>query len=457
MLSGGGITTVRAARQFPVRLIESGPAAGAMAASYYGLLTRTANMISFDMGGTTAKMCLIDRGWPDHAHEFEAGRVRRFRKGSGLPLKVPVVEMIEIGAGGGRSARIDGLGRLTVGPDSAGADPGPVCYAQGGIEPTVTDADLVLGYLDPEFFLGGRMRLDREAAERAVAERIGVPLGLDAARAAWGIHQRVNENMASAARIHAVERGKDVSRFPLFAFGGAGPVHAYRVAKILRCRSVVYPLGAGVTSAVGFLVAPLAFDFVRSLPGQLEALDWTAANAAIEEMEREGASILRRTVSEESISFRRTADMSYRRQGYEITVPIPAGRLGPASEPAIRAAFEAAYTAIYGHVAPDVEIDVVSWRVVALGPRPELGLPKGEGGGRGAEGGTSGALKGARAAYMPELDGFGEVPVYDRYGLAPGDAFVGPAIVEERESTVVLGPEARARVDEGLNLIVELA
>jgi N-methylhydantoinase A len=452
MQSNGGVCDVATACRFPVRLIESGPAAGALAAAHYGRLIDCPSLLSFDMGGTTAKACLIEHGEPLIAPHFEVDRKYRFRKGSGLPVKVPVIEMIEIGAGGGSIAQIDGLGRLTVGPDSAGADPGPACYGQGGAEPTVTDADLMLGYLDAEFFLGGQMRLDQGAAARTIEARIGRPLGLDVVRAAWGIHQLVNENMASAARIHAVERGKDIERFPLFAFGGAGPVHAYRIAKILRCPRVVYPLAAGVMSAVGFLCAPLAFDFVRSLPGKLEAMDWNAVNAVLAEMERAGTSVLRRTVPQDRITFRRYGDLCYRRQGYEIRVPVPAGELGPHSQSAIRQAFEQAYGAIYGHVLPDLEIDVVSWRVVAEGPRPVLRSPTVEA----ASAAGASALKGRRKAYMPEFEDFAEVPVYDRYRLAPGDAFAGPAIVEERESTVVLGPDARARVDDALNLIADL-
>jgi N-methylhydantoinase A len=255
--------------------------------------------------------------------------------------------------------------------------------------------------------------------------------------------------MASAARIHAVERGKDIEKFPLFAFGGAGPVHAYRIAKILRCPRVVYPLAAGVMSALGFLCAPLAFDFVRSLPGRLEAMDWAAVNAALADMERAGVEVLRRTVPEHRISFRRYGDLCYRRQGHEIRAPLPAGVLGPHSQGTIREAFEEAYGAIYGHVLPDLEIDVVSWRVVAEGPRPVLRAPM-------AEVARGEALKGRRKAYMPEFKGFADVPVYDRYRLRPGETFAGPAIVEERESTVVLGPDAHARVDDALNLIVDL-
>ena len=455
MQSNGGVCDVDTARRFPVRLIESGPAAGALAAAHYGRLMGYPDLLSFDMGGTTAKACIIDKGEPLIAPEFEVDRKYRFKKGSGLPVKVPVVEMIEIGAGGGSIARIDTLRRLTVGPDSAGASPGPACYGQGGTEPTVTDADLVLGYLDPAFFLGGRLQLDREAALGAIGKQIAQPLGLDPVAAAWGIHQVVNENMASAARIHAVERGKDTARLPLFAFGGAGPVHAYRVAKILRCPSVVFPLGAGVTSAVGSLAAPLAFDFVRTLPGKLEALEWAKANRALDDMEQQGLEVLGRTIPASQITFRRFGDLRYRRQGYDIRVPIPGGELGPQSEAAIRQAFEQCYEALYGHLPSDLTIDIMSWRVIAEGPRPDLHLPR-TGGESPADGQEPDTLKGHRSVYMPESNGFVDAPVYDRYRLMAGQAFPGPAIVEERESTVVIGPRARAGVDAWFNLIIDM-
>jgi N-methylhydantoinase A len=455
MQSNGGVCAVDTAARFPVRLIESGPAAGALAAAHYGRLAGYPDLLSFDMGGTTAKACIIGQGEPLVAPDFEVDRTYRFKKGSGLPIKVPVIEMIEIGAGGGSIARIDALGRLGVGPDSAGADPGPAAYGRGGTAPTVTDADLVLGYLDPDFFLGGRMRLDPDAARRAVAGHVGAPLGLDPVEAAWGIHRMVNETMAAAARIHAVERGKDVERLPLFAFGGAGPVHAYRVAQILRAPTVVYPLGAGVMSAVGFLTAPLAFDFVRTLPGPLEALDWDAVAARVGEMEAEGRALLGKTVPPELVTFRRSADMRYRLQGHEIRVPLPGGALGPASASGVRLAFEDVYRALYGHLVPDVPLDVVSWRVVAQGPRPELHRPRALADARAPRDGAT-ARKGRRPVYLPEARGFVDVPVYDRYRLAPGQAFPGPAVVEERESTVVVGPGARLRVDDALNLVVDL-
>ena len=451
MLSSGGTATVETARRFPIRLIESGPAAGALAAAYYGTLTGRADLLSFDMGGTTAKACLIENGKPLIASDFEVARVYRFKKGSGLPVRVPVIEMIEIGAGGGSVARVDTLGLLKVGPDSAGADPGPACYGRGGMEPTVTDADLLLGYLDPDFFLGGKMQLDRDAAARAVA-RIAEPLGLGITEAAWGIHQVVNENMAGAARIHAVERGKDPRRYPVFAFGGAGPVHAYRVARILGAPELIVPLGAGVTSALGFLVAPLAFDYVRSYYARLDNLDWAKADALLTEMESEGAATLAEAgVTRTGLTFRRSAEMRYIGQGFEVSVPLPDGPLTPERLPEVQEAFAVAYRALYGRTAEGVPLEVLTWRVVVSGPRPELALGSDTFG----TANVRDAQKGERRIYLPEHGGFTVAPVYDRYRLGTGATFSGPAVIEERECTVILGG-GHTRVDEYRNLIVDL-
>src|SRR5512145_982537 len=275
MLSSGGIATPATAKRVPVRLVESGPAAGALAAARAARQAGEGRLLSFDMGGTTAKACVIDGSEPLLAREFEVARADRFKRGSGLPIRVPVIELIEIGAGGGSIARLDRMGLLKVGPDSAGAEPGPACYGLGGHEATVTDADLVLGYLDPDFFLGGRMRLDVEAARRAITDRVGTPMGTDLARSAWNIHRVVNENMAGAARIHGIERGKDLRAYPLYAFGGAGPVHAWHVGRTLKVPRVLVPFGAGAASALGLLSAPLAFDFVRTAPQRLDGADWS--------------------------------------------------------------------------------------------------------------------------------------------------------------------------------------
>lgn len=451
MLSSGGTATVETARRFPIRLIESGPAAGALAAAYYGELTGRPNLLSFDMGGTTAKACISDAGEPLIAADFEVARVYRFKRGSGLPVRVPVIEMIEIGAGGGSIAHVDALGLLKVGPESAGAEPGPACYARGGTEPTVTDADLLLGYLDPAFFLGGKMALDVEAA-RAAVTRVGARLGLTTVEAAWGIHQVVNENMAGAARIHAVERGKDPRAYPLFAFGGAGPAHAYRVAEILHMPELIVPLGAGVTSALGFLVAPLAFDFVRSYYAPLSELDWNHVNALLSEMEREGNDTLQAAGAPvSSLTHRRVAELRYRGQGHEVSVSLPDGALGPDALGTIEREFARVYRQLYGRVATDVPLEALNWRLTVSGPKPEVHLVAPAGGTPDA----ARAQKATREMYVPEAKGYVTVPVFDRYALGAGACFSGPAVIEERESTVVLGG-GDIRVDDYLNLVVAM-
>lgn len=452
MLSSGGIATVETSREFPVRLVESGPAAGALAGAHLGRLAGHLNLLSFDMGGTTAKVCLIEDGKPLRAAQLEVDRVYRFKKGSGLPIKIPVIDMIEIGAGGGSIAAVDTLGLLQVGPESAGADPGPACYGQGGAAPTVTDADLVLGYLDPGFFLGGRMPLDVDAARSAINERIALPLRLSVTEAAWGIHQVVNENMANAARIHAIDRGKNARQFPLLAFGGAGPVHAHGVASILRSPAILLPLGAGVTSTLGFLTAPLSFDFVRTSIEPLDEIDWDEVNEIRTAMERQGCALLERSgVATADVSVAYSADVRYIGQGHEVTVPFPAGTLGPSSRQTIADAFEGSYRRLYGRVADGVPLEVVNWRVTVSGPAPSLDLRRSSGGS-----GRS-ALKGRRAVYYPEYGDYHDTPVYDRYSLGPGARITGPAIVEERESTAVIGPAAVAVVDELSNLVVRLS
>src|SRR5207302_6304180 len=292
MHSAGGLISPSAARAFPIRLIESGPAGGGLATALFGARAGQNDVLAFDMGGTTAKSCLVEGGRIEVAAMMEAARVHRFKRGSGLPIKVPVIDMIETGAGGGSIAEIDEVGLLRVGPRSAGADPGPACYGRGGTEPTVTDANLVLGLYDPAFFLGGRMALDRRAAVKAVT-RVGKTLGLSAVEAAWGIHKVVTEGMAAAARIHLVERGKDPRRYAMVGFGGAGPAHAAGVARILGIREVIIPPASGAASCLGFLVAPLSFERVRSYPVQVvQGCNATAINAILGELETEGRALL---------------------------------------------------------------------------------------------------------------------------------------------------------------------
>ncbi|MBI4457222.1 MAG: hydantoinase/oxoprolinase family protein [Acidobacteria bacterium] len=451
MLSSGGIATAETSARFPVRLLESGPAAGALAAAHAGVRSGHPNLLSFDMGGTTAKLCVVEKGQPLKTHEFEVDRVYRFKRGSGLPIKIPVIDMIEIGAGGGSIAHSDSLGLLKVGPKSAGVEPGPACYGYGGEEPTVTDADLVLGYLDAKFFLGGKMRLDVEAAHRAL-DRLAKPLGLTTEQVAWGIHQIVNENMANAARVHLGERGKDPRHMPLFAFGGAGPVHGYRVAEVLHLPALISPLGAGVGSTFGLLVAPLAFDFVRSAYSRLDSLDWGFANALLQEMARQGRMVLENSgLAASEISYRRSADMRYAGQGHEVSVPIPNRILDERDIPPLTAAFEQIYRELYARAGPDVPLEVINWRVVASGPQPEMHFRPTP-----ARTGET-AKKGSRLVYFPEYGSFVETPVYDRYVLRSGMSLRGPAIIEERESSLIIGARGQARVDEYLNVIVKFA
>lgn len=455
MLSSGGIATVDTTVRFPVRLLESGPAAGALAANTYGIASGHTNLVSFDMGGTTAKICVIDNGQPLIAHDFEVDRIYRFAKGSGLPIKLPVIELIEIGTGGGSIARVDALGLLKAGPDSAGAVPGPASYGQGGEEPTITDANLVLGYLDPSYFLGGKMSLDMDACRRAIQEKVADPLNMTIEEAAWGIHQIANENMANAARVHVLERGKDPTRYPMFAFGGAGPVHAYRIAASLGSPLLLAPLGAGVMSTVGFLSAPLAFDFVRSWVTELDEIDWGRVNGLFAEMEAEGEALLMESaVSAAEITHSREVDMRYVGQGHEIRVSLPTGKLDASEREALIGRFEATYRELYERSGPPVPIEILNWRVVSAGPKPDVSLTVRQE----DDGATTAAdcVKGSRQAYFPETNGFVETAVYDRYKMKPGMTFVGPAIVEERESTVIVGPNASCAIDEHYNLVVEM-
>jgi N-methylhydantoinase A len=449
MLSNGGTCTVETACQYPIYILESGPAAGALAAVHYGQQTDFRRLLSFDMGGTTAKSCLIDGGKPMTTTDYEVARVYRFKKGSGFPIKVPVIEMIEIGAGGGSMARIDTLGLLKVGPDSAESDPGPVCYSLGGKAPTVTDADLVLGYLDAHFFLGGKMRLDADAAYEAIAECIARPLGLAPIEAAWGIHQVVNENMASAARVHAIERGKDPRSYALFAFGGAGPVHACHVAHILEMSHVICPMGAGVASAFGMLCAPLAFDFVRSYYATLDTLDWQHVQTLLASMEAEGQQLMRAAgVAAADVRMARRCEMRYAGQTHEIPVPLPAGHLGSEHAAALLTAFETAYNALYTEVQAGRTVETLNWRLTVSGPLPQVQMQAPL-----VAGGVA-QPKGERQVYFRN-GGFRLTPVYDRYTLPVGARLRGPAIVEERECTVVLAPGFSATVDRYANVILQ--
>lgn len=454
MLSSGGITTREVGEQFPCRIVESGPAAGAILSSFYGKLKNLHKVISFDMGGTTAKICLIEKGKPFVTPDFEVARIYRFKKGSGLPLRIPVIDMIEIGAGGGSIAKVDEMGLMKVGPESSGADPGPICYDLGGEEPTVTDADLLLGYLNPDYFLGGKMALNLEKTKKILKERLADPLGIDLTKAAWGIRRVVDENMANATRVYAVEKGLDYKAFSMIAFGGQGPNHAFSMAKLLGIKEIVIPMRAGVASAFGFLVSPIAFDLVRSYLMPLQQIDIGHLNALLEGMEKEGKSLLKSAgVPEEKIQIIRTCDMRYVGQGHEISVALPLGKLTKSSLDEIYRSFDMEYERIYHRVNPGVDIEGLNWRMTVVGPQPitqmkKTVVPKGAS--------LDQALKGKRKAYSPVDDAFIDFVVYDRYSLQPGMKIKGPAIVEEMESTSIIGPHTSAQVDEYQNLIVEI-
>ena len=449
MLSSGGIASLAEAMAFPIRLIESGPAAGAMAAAFIARQAGYDAVVSYDMGGTTAKMCLVENGAPDHKHDFEAGRVRRFARGSGLPLKVSVVDMIEIGAGGGSIARVEaGSGLMKVGPRSAGARPGPVCYGQGGTEPTVTDADLLLGRLDPAHFLGGEMALDQGLVQRAVADGVAAALGMGVAETALGVSRIVDETMAAATRMHLAEKGRDPRRYTLIAFGGAGPVHACNLARLLKMRRVVVPLGAGVASALGFLVAPPATDAVRSLVSRLERLDCPAVNALYAAMRAQCDSLLLEAGAlAGDITYRPVAEMRHIGQGFEIPVPLPGLELRPGDLPAIRAAFFDSYRERFGRVVEDAPIEALTWRLAASAPPIDISLKR--------DTTTTAMTRGQRSVRF-ETFGDTQATILDRYAMPPGTRFKGPALVEERESTCVIPPGAICHIDAHMNLVIEL-
>ena len=444
MLSSGGITSAETAKEFPVRVIESGPTAAVISAVYFGKMFDVKDIFCFDMGGTTAKSCLIQRGEPGMVSTFEVGRVHRFKKGSGLDIQVPVVDLMEIGAGGGSIARISKMGLLQVGPDSSGADPGPVCYGLGGKEPTVTDADLALGYLDPNYFLGGAMKLDKESAQQAIEEKIAQPLGVTPIEATWGIHDLINETMAGAAKTHIAEKGGNPKIVTVCAFGGAGPVHAYGLAKKLEAPRILVPPIAGVGSALGFFTAPRAFDLVRSHKVSLKDADFAEIEKLFQDMEGEGAAILQKAGTIENITYERSIDMRFVGQGAETNIPIPNRDFSQITGEEVRQLFDQRYQTLYGRTYPESPAEFVSFRVRASLPERPLRLPKIEK--RVAS--LKDAIKGQRLAYSPIARDFIPYNVYDRYRLFPGATFDGPAIIEERESTAIVGEDASVSVDD---------
>jgi N-methylhydantoinase A len=437
MLSNGGLTHVSEAKRTPVQLLESGPAAGALAGAWFGRSAGLDRVLAFDMGGTTAKLALVDDGEPLVAYGFEAAREKRFLRGSGLPMQIATVELIEIGAGGGSIAHRSELGTLNVGPESSGAEPGPACYGRGGNDATVTDADLTLGYLNADFFLGGAMEIDRAATERAFAT-LAAALAVEPGRAAFGVHDVVNENMAGAARVAIAERGRVPSEYALLATGGAGPVHAWHVARKLGVRRVICPPGAGAGSTIGMLMAPARVDRVASFTSSLVSADLAETERIFCALEKEALEVLRLTGADiEALTVKRLADMRYIGQGSEITVTMPS----PLSEAGVRSGFEAAYKALFARTPPGANIQFVALRLSVAAPMPGTGgtleLPRHA---------SADASKGVRPVFFPDRNETVQTAVWDRYALQPGVSIKGPAVFEEDESTFIVGPDATARL-----------
>ena len=455
MQSSGGLNSSEMARRFPVQIIESGPAAGAIGAAHYARLAGHDKVLAFDMGGTTAKMCLVVEGKVARVNQLEVDRVHRFKRGSGIPVRIPVVDLMEIGAGGGSIAKVSAKGTMEVGPESASADPGPVCYGQGGTEPTVSDADVVLGYLNPAYFLGGRMSLDRAKAAAAIETKLANVLGLSMAQAAWGIHSLVNENMASAAKVYVAEKGESPSNCAVVAFGGAGPVHAYDLARRIGARTLIIPPRAGVASAFGMLIAPASFDTVQTHRTRLARADAAELETLYAAMEAEARAGLPRGTQPDAVWFERAADVRYVGQGYDIAVPVEPAMLGAGDgnfAQALRAAFNKSYFLLYGRVFDELELEIMNLRVTAYAPGKQFAdeFSAGRKAGKAAPESTQ------REAYCPIAGKFLPHAVYKRGDILLGHRIVGPAIVEEPESTTIVGAGASLTVDASGSLVVQL-
>ncbi len=451
MLSSGGTTDIQTATRFPIRLVESGPSGGALAGVYWGKQNGFKDIFAFDMGGTTAKAILTHNGELSITSVSEVAHVHRFKRGSGLPLLVPTIEMIEIGAGGGSIAHVNNLGLPAVGPESAGSSPGPACYARGGMNPTVTDADLLIGYLNADYFANGSIRLDNSAAEKSF-EALAKGLDISVTKAAWGIHQLVNENMASAARVHAAERGLDIQKYAMVTTGGAGPVHACGVAERLNVRTVIVPPIAGVGSSFGFLLAPISFDFTRSYLARIDDVDTNHLMQILGDLEREGREIVTKAgVPAEQVRVMRSVDMRYLRQGYEIRVPLEQGEINAESLRQLEKRFEEEYFRFYGLLCEGVPIQAVNWRVVVSGPALEI---EGKALTVGEESKKMNQPYGSRTVVFNPDNGGVQTPVYRRESLSSSFSANGPAIIEEAESTTIVLPNWSVRVNENGCLVL---
>jgi N-methylhydantoinase A len=441
MLSGGGLTTIDTAARFPIRLVESGPAGGAIFSAFVARQRGFDKVLSFDMGGTTAKVCLIDDFRPQASRTFEVARLGRFKKGSGLPLRIPVIEMVEIGAGGGSIAQVDSMGRIQVGPESAGADPGPACYGRGGTHPAVTDANLALGRYDPELFAGGALRLYPDQSRKALAEHVGGKLALSADMAALGVVEMVDENMANAARVHAIESAKNYEGRVVIAFGGGGPVHGYRVAEKIGVKRILVPSGAGVGSAIGFLRAPVAYEVVKSLYQRFGSFDIAAVNSLLAAMSQEAAGVVAEGSFGAPIEETRIAYMRYVGQGHEIAVPIPPRALTAQDVREIRALYDAEYSRFYDRPVPGSDVEILSFavtvRTVEAHVEPAAAVA------------DAPAPKPVRVQMVRDT-ATGEVSewqVYDREDMRPGATVSGPAIISEAETSTLIGPGWVCRMD----------
>src|ERR1700722_6690020 len=447
--SGGGVTSIDTARRFPVRLLESGPAGGAIFASQIAASLGESKVLSFDMGGTTAKICLIEKYQPETSRVFEVDRAARFLKGSGLPVRIPVIEMVEIGAGGGSIARVDALKRVTVGPESASSEPGPACYGRGGKRPAVTDADVALGKIDPDAFAGGTMKLSPELSRQALLRDIGEPLGLAAGKAAYAVHEIVCENMASAARVHAVERGAVIGQHTLIAFGGAAPLHAARVAEKIGIARVIVPSNAGVGSALGFLAAPIAYELVRSRHVRLDDFDVTAVSALLQEMASEARALVESGAAGAPVRERRNAFMRYVGQGHEITVELPNRRLTEADLAGLRQAFEKDYAALFERPIPGAAIEVLSWSVLATTePRNPARVAE-------VTRKPAGKAAGHRRFFDGRAGHVVEIPLYLRHQMSPGATIAGPAVIAEDETSTFVAVSFEAHIDGAGSIVME--
>lgn len=453
MLSGGGITTPETAIRFPVRLVESGPAGGAIFSSFIARQLGLSRVLSYDMGGTTAKICLIDDGQPHTSRTFEVAREYRFLKGSGIPINIPVIEMVEIGAGGGSIADVDTMNRIRVGPESAGSEPGPASYDLGGVAPTVTDADLLLGRLNPENFAGGSIRLNVENASKALDSSIGSKLGFKTSNTALGVSEIVDENMSNAARVHAIESGVDIETYTIVAFGGAAPIHAARLAEKLNIQKIVIPPNAGVGSALGFLQAPVSYEVIRSYYQRLGDLDYHGINQLLNSMRKEATDVVEPGAQGQKTKEIRTAFMRYIGQGHEVSVEIPVkleeAELDSQSADRLTIAFETEYTRLYGRTIPSLEIEILTWSL-QISTQGSDGL----------------AVKMSAHAYAPdskefrklmdaESGEFNDAAVYDRLSLAPGAKIEGPAIITESDTATVITQRFEGQVTDGGYMVLE--